>query len=251
MNNAITTGGTTGLANRHAAYLTPSRQPRNGHLRRRARVFLGALLAVGGALLLPSPVHAHAGVTTSNPANGAALAEAPRVVVVTFNESVETSAKRFQLLDAAGKIVTATWRTDNGGARHTLTPAKTLKTGAYAVRWSVTSEDGHVVTGAISFTVKSKDVVGPGTPVTLRGSRDTVTASLGSKKAGRMLFTAPRGNHTTVEFKHKLLGATIKYALTTGKATVVLPMKGAWTLTLVERSDTYTEIRRTGTVTLG
>jgi methionine-rich copper-binding protein CopC len=218
----------------------------------RFAAFVGtALFATIGLVVPATPVHAHAGVSTTTPTNGAALTSAPRTVGVTFNEHVTTSAKRFQLLDAAGRIVATTWKPEAGGARQTLTPRKKLPAGAYALRWSVTSEDGHIVTGAVSFTVATKNATGPAAALQLKNADSTVTATLGSKRAGRATFTPPTGNHTTVEFKHKLLGATIRHELTGGPVTVVLPMKGTWTVTLVERPDTYTESRRSGTITLG
>ena len=230
---------------------TSTRTRRRGPLARLA-VNAGVVLGAVTAMVIPvSPVHAHAGVSSSSPSNGAALTSAPKTVSVTFSENVTTSAKRFQLIDASGQVVAATWRPEAGGSQQTLTPRKKLSTGAYAMRWSATSEDGHIVTGAVSFTVGTKTAAGPAVKLALKGGGTTVTATLGSKQAGRMTFTAPTGNQTTVEFKHKLLGAAIQYDLTGVPVNVVLPMKGAWTVTLTERPDTYTEIRRSGTITLG
>jgi methionine-rich copper-binding protein CopC len=229
----------------------PRIETHRSRLTRFAALVGTALFATIGLVVPATPVHAHAGVSTTTPTNGATLTSAPRTVSVTFNEHVTTSAKRFQLLDAAGRIVATTWKPEAGGARQTLTPRKKLPAGAYALRWSATSEDGHIVTGAMSFTVGTKTATGPAVTLSLKGAGTTITATLGSKRAGRTTFTAPAGKHTTVEFRHKLLGAAIRHELTGGPVNVVLPMKGTWTVTLTERPDTYTEIRRSGTVALG
>lgn len=193
---------------------------------------------------------AHAGLSGSDPVNGGTLAASPRTVSVTFSEPVSTDAKRVQLLNAAGKIVPTTWTAADGGRRQELRPRKALAAGSYALRWSVTSGDGHIVTGASSFNVKRADaprrVVG--IAVTQNGAKNTLF--LGSNRAGRTTVTVNGGTFTGVEFTHKLLGASLRYPLVNGAATVVLPMKGTWTVTAVEKPNEYSELRWTGSFKL-
>jgi methionine-rich copper-binding protein CopC len=96
-----------------------------------------------------------------------AVTGAPKNVTITSNEGVETSAARVQLVDVSAKIVPTTFSTNSD--RSAITPAKTLPRGMYAIRWSVTSADGHVVTGASTFAIENRGKPGTRVSVTATG----------------------------------------------------------------------------------
>lgn len=107
----------------------------------------------------------------------------------------------------------------------------------YALRWSVTSADGHMVTGASTFAVGRN-----GASVTLG-----TTNGIGSKT---FTFPATSAKIVGLELRHKRLGATLELPVVNGKASGILPFAGEWTLTAIERVSTYTEERYTTKITL-
>jgi methionine-rich copper-binding protein CopC len=189
-------------------------------------------------------------VLVVSPAASAELATAPKSVSVRFTEPVTADAKRVQLLDAKGKVVAVTYRADENGALQVLTPTKALAAGLYALRWSVVSGDGHVVTGASTFAVKTKAPTGKGTAFTVALGSKKARAVVTASRAGAMSVKAPSSAFVRAEFKHRRLGATLTVTLVGGQARVVLPFAGAWTVTMVEKSGTFTELRWAGTFTL-
>jgi copper transport protein len=113
---------------------------------------VSAVLAAVFALLLASPVSAHAELVASNPANGARLESPPQTVTMTFTESVSLVDGSVHLVNDAGATVPTD---DPSVAGHTVTspmPAD-LPDGSYTVIWRVVSSDGHPVAGAFSFGI--------------------------------------------------------------------------------------------------
>lgn len=214
-----------------------------------AIIVVTALTLLLGAF--PRSADAHASTTATSPANGAALGASPATVSVSFNESVTTTSSRIQIVNADGRVVPSTWRSADAGKRHELIPSKALAPGSYALRWSVTSEDGHIVTGAVSFNVRRADATKKNTRVKLSAGAAGTDITIGTNKAGRTTVTAAGRKFTTIEFTNKTLGATLRYPFVAGTATVVLPSKGTWTVTAIERPSEYTETRWTGSFKLG
>ncbi|MEP6629814.1 MAG: copper resistance CopC family protein [Lapillicoccus sp.] len=101
---------------------------------------------VGGA----SVAAAHDALRSTSPADGATVTTVPAEVVLTFDqpalalgtEVVVTDPSGSPVQDGAPSLVDATvrQRVRGGGA------------GTYAVRWRVTSVDGHPVSGTFTFT---------------------------------------------------------------------------------------------------
>jgi methionine-rich copper-binding protein CopC len=114
-----------------------------------------ALMAMSGALL--SPASAHAALESSDPANGASLAQAPTTVTLTFGEPVNspvlTSSDDVGTpvtlgdVSVSGSTVTASWPSGTGG-------------GLFRVEWQVTSADGDVVDGVILFSIAGPKATG-------------------------------------------------------------------------------------------
>jgi copper transport protein len=117
------------------------------------------LLGVAAALLLvvlpAGPAAAHAVLVVSEPANGAAVAQAPREVQLRFSEDVSGRFSTASLLDSAGRTVPgARVATGRGGPRLVVLQLPALADGTYGVAWRVLAEDdGHTTSGVVVFTV--------------------------------------------------------------------------------------------------
>ncbi len=123
----------------------PARAPR--------RWFLIVPLAAGIVLGWSGLASAHASVVSSSPAAGAHLAHTPTVVSVVFDQPVKPDDGGLLVLDSNGTEVNAGASTHP--APNTLQAAlpNSLGNGAYVANYTVTSVDGHVVSGGIVFLV--------------------------------------------------------------------------------------------------
>ena len=108
------------------------------------------------ALLLPTSALAHAVLLDRVPDYGARLATAPRSVQLQFDQTVDAFPNAVDVRSSSGKVMTAgpAHTTDSG--RRVIVPLRTLRKGAYTVRWQVTSNEGHVVSGVYTFGVRVK-----------------------------------------------------------------------------------------------
>lgn len=206
---------------------------------------LGSLILVVG----PAPAFAHADMDTSTPANGAIVAKAPRTITLAFSEPVEVDT--VQVLDAQARPVASSAKAS--GASVIVTPAAPLPTGPITTQWKVRSDDGHVVTGAVSFIVGSAPSTGRPVSITTTPSVRTV---LSGQRAGRLtvaLTTAATSGE--VAWSTPALAGPITWtARGNGRAATaagVLPFAGIWTMqaTLVGKAGSV--IVTTGTVNLG
>ena len=117
------------------------------------RVVLGVCLTLGCLLMWAVPAGAHAAVVSSSPAQGQRLAHPPRAVTITFDQPVKPDDGGVVVLNSSGQDV------DEGGSTHpapdTLqaTLSHALPNGAYVANYTVTSVDGHIVSGGIVFLV--------------------------------------------------------------------------------------------------
>jgi methionine-rich copper-binding protein CopC len=236
---------------------TTTRRPRTYRekLARRRRILAIAalaalLLAVVLETLSATGARAHAGIVTITPANGSVLPTAPSKIGIVFNEGVQTAANRVQLLDGTGKIVATKFALSGAGSSVTLTPAKKLPRGLYALRWSVVSADGHVITGASTFAVGARGKRGRPANLTVTGSARKSLVVRTTNGVGTKTFTVASTKVTGLELRHKRLGATLEIPVSAGKAAGILPYPGEWTITVIERTSTYTEERYTGKLVL-
>jgi methionine-rich copper-binding protein CopC len=112
-----------------------------------------ALLLVGAALVAPSS-SAHTGVVATSPRAGSSLAAAPRAVTVTFSGQILRGTVTVR--NGVGrKVSLGTGRRDPLSVRRLRVglPAG-LPAGAYRVRWTATTPDGHALTGVFGFRVR-------------------------------------------------------------------------------------------------
>ena len=102
------------------------------------------------AVLLPGAALAHTHLMRSDPADQAALAQSPRAATLVFAEPVTLTALRIE--SAAG--LRQDIKPLPAGAKAELSVAlPALQPGHYTLRWRVLSDDGHVVSGQIRFSV--------------------------------------------------------------------------------------------------
>ncbi len=166
---------------------------------RAGAVVVAVALAVLAVLAGAAPASAHAALVDSDPDEGAVVATAPETVTLTFNEPVRLTGQEITVHDAAGDPVGADAVADGTQVTVGLTDAATLADGTYVVSWNVLSDDGHPLSGALTFSVGAPSVspVAPPAPATssravtaVRGALTAVTLAGLLVAAGLALFVA-------------------------------------------------------------
>ena len=150
---------------------------------------LVAVVATAGALLLvaaPS-ASAHDVFISSTPANGSTLTSAPTAITLTFEEPPTTSGLAVALTAPDGTVSTLV--PTLSGDVVTAPVTGTLAPGAYTVAWRVVADDGHPLTGTLTFTLSvpspppspsAASASGSASPVATTTAVDaTSTSSLG------------------------------------------------------------------------
>lgn len=152
---------------------------------RPVRALLGALvvgtLVVLSVGLTGAPASAHASLVSTDPADGSVVAALPEQVVLTFNEPV-----RLDGADAVQGFAPdgSDWAVQ-AQARDTavvVSPVGDPGTGTVVLSWRVVSEDGHEVSGALTFTIggaTGAPVASPGAPGTTEAVTWVVRGVLG------------------------------------------------------------------------
>jgi methionine-rich copper-binding protein CopC len=117
-----------------------------------ARVVAGALVGFAGLLVLPAaPASAHAELVGSNPKDGATVQRLPTEVQLEFDEEVFTPA--YVQVTASDGTKVGAGAPDVAGTTVTLPLTQDGPSGSYTVAYRVVSDDGHPVTGEITFDV--------------------------------------------------------------------------------------------------
>jgi len=104
-------------------------------------------LAVGAG----APASAHADLVSTDPAEGAVLDAAPEQMAFTFTEAVAGVSDGVQVFDAVGGVVPSSSAVK--GKVLTVGLDQEVGDGTYVVVWRVISEDGHPVSGSLSFSI--------------------------------------------------------------------------------------------------
>lgn len=118
-----------------------------------ARAALALLVVAFTLMLAATAAHAHAVVTSSDPADGERLAASPTSVTIEFSEGVSADLGGLKVLDAKGQRVDK-----DDSSQPTPTSLRVglqddLGDGTYVANYKVVSADGHPVSGAIVFGV--------------------------------------------------------------------------------------------------
>lgn len=131
------------------------------------RCLLGAALA---ALLLPGAAFAHATLVQSTPSVQQRLKSSPGLVRLRFDQSVKALPTGIRVYTVHGRLVSGATRSATD-RRVILAPVRALPRGAYTVRWTAVSADGHVIGGVYTFGVRHRappatEAFGAGGPTT-------------------------------------------------------------------------------------
>jgi methionine-rich copper-binding protein CopC len=103
------------------------------------------------ALVLAGAARAHTPLTSSEPANGASAAAAPKSIALTFGGDVRLTA--VTLTDASGNKQAIDDPPTAVAAKFDLAVRGALAPGAYVVAWRAVGADTHVISGEIKFEV--------------------------------------------------------------------------------------------------
>jgi copper transport protein len=108
------------------------------------------------ALVFPATAFGHANLLERKPSFGQRVEQTPHAVVLYFDQGVLVVPQSIKVLTARGVTMAsgATRTADDG--RLVSVPVRRLPTGAYTVRWQVTSLEGHVLSGVYTFGVRVK-----------------------------------------------------------------------------------------------
>lgn len=105
-------------------------------------------------LFLPVTAHAHSGLSSSTPAEGATLEGSPEEIQFLFESPIQQGDMTIK--DEAGNTIKVA---DINFSEMELTGqlADELPNGAYTVDWSAISQDSHEITGTLTFTIAAEE----------------------------------------------------------------------------------------------
>lgn len=93
---------------------------------------------------------AHAHLEKSSPADGSVLTTSPSSIVLSFSEAARLTALSIQRDDEAKQSLKPL---PTSAAQQISVPLPPLKPGAYSLTWRVLSDDGHMMSGTLHFTL--------------------------------------------------------------------------------------------------
>lgn len=102
-------------------------------------------------LLNAGPALAHAHLHGSTPANRSTVSQAPDHLLLQFNEPVRLTALNLQ---AGGGTRSKLGPLPAAARKEFSIPLPALAPGAYTVRWRVASDDGHIMSDTLTFTIR-------------------------------------------------------------------------------------------------
>jgi copper transport protein len=110
-------------------------------------------LTVLVALAVPGAASAHARLVQTVPSFKQRLTSAPAQVLLRFDQRVTALPGAIRVYSAGGKLVSGPAHTD-ADTRRVMASLPRLSRGAYTIRWSAISSDGHVISGVYTFGVR-------------------------------------------------------------------------------------------------
>ena len=116
-------------------------------------VIMGLTMSVGA--------QAHTHLKQSTPAEGSVVTVSPSNIVLKFSEAARVTALTLQKNGETATQKLAPLPIE--AATEVTVPAPKLVAGKYAVTWRVVSDDNHIMSGTLHFTV-APAAVGSGTP---------------------------------------------------------------------------------------
>ena len=116
-----------------------------------------AILAAVAVAVTAAPVSAHAHLVRSNPAANT-VGPSPQGLALTFSERLVPAFSKLQLvMPVNGRNNAVPLKTGVSSDGRTLVGVpqrKGLMKGAYLIRWTAASADGHRMTGTVPFRIK-------------------------------------------------------------------------------------------------
>jgi len=107
-------------------------------------------LVGAGVWALAAGVQAHTHLKQSAPAEGSIVTAAPANFVLTFSEAARVTALTVQKEgEAAQKLAPL----PSAPAEQVTVPAPKLAPGKYVINWRVVSDDNHIMSGKLHFTI--------------------------------------------------------------------------------------------------
>ncbi|RUO35758.1 copper resistance CopC family protein [Aliidiomarina sanyensis] len=112
------------------------------------------LIVVWAVLAVTSVAHAHSRLVSSSPEDGAHLASAPSMLHLQYNEPVRMLSIELEGdVEGAVDINFSRSRQQND---HVEVALPDLADDRYTVTWTLIGQDGHRVSGTVSFTVATE-----------------------------------------------------------------------------------------------
>lgn len=142
-----------------------------------ARVWLAGLVAVLAVLVGVGPAAAHSDLASSDPADGAVLAQPPASVTFTFNESLLPQGNAITLTDTASGQRLEVAAADVDGDTVSVPWPQAAPAGEYRAAYRVVSADGHPIAGSITFTVQSGAPTSPDPSASVSAPPATATSA--------------------------------------------------------------------------
>jgi methionine-rich copper-binding protein CopC len=118
----------------------------------RIRAVLAGISIAALLVAVPAVAAAHAELESSTPAAGENLDTAPTEVTLTFDDELDPDGSTFTVVDADGQEVGSGEVDLTVADRNVLAGEVTITDpGVYTVEYTVVGDDGHAVSGTISF----------------------------------------------------------------------------------------------------
>ncbi len=105
------------------------------------------------ALAFPASALGHASVSTTSPGYRERVESSPPLVVLHFDQVVQSFAGSIEVRAANGRLVSGAARSASD-RRDVVAPIPDLPRDAYTVRWYAASSDGHIISGVFTFGVR-------------------------------------------------------------------------------------------------
>lgn len=127
---------------------------------RKTTMRAAAGLAVAAMIAAPAPALAHDSLAGSSPEGGAAAAEAPGEIELSFSAPPQDVGLEIRVTGPDGTDVTDGDPQIEGSAAIQELSDAAQAPGEYSVVWRVVSSDGHPIEGAYDYTVEGEGASG-------------------------------------------------------------------------------------------
>lgn len=111
-------------------------------------------ITLWAVLAVTSVVHAHSRLVSSSPEDGAHLGSAPSMLHLQYNEPVRMLS--IELEGDVEGVVDINFSRSRQQSDHVEVALPDLADDRYTVTWTLIGQDGHRVSGTVSFTVATE-----------------------------------------------------------------------------------------------